>query len=1001
MASLSQKAQDLFGGDPEEMDRILALPINRLRLSLKEAFDSKEKFSDSDFAAFVGQLTALNPNIAEQAAVAMIAVQKGAAPSARDIEINTPEKQLLWAAVLARLSKEKKPVTSLELWQQLQENSYLRNESIMVSKVIHQSLQNDDATFAWGAPGSWFYFSPKENHLNLDLFHSMLVGFEHIRAVHLHEIGHSQLTIAYPKRMRDIFDEVSQHINPDHLTQPHLWPKMTKAEQKKLVMLGAEWRMWFEVFNQLEDVCVDQYAIDMKHRINQHFGQSMNHSAMLLRGYAEILSGRDLEKSIEVSTRGAQDKKTVVEKSGHDPEKHAEMLQTPLDSKTIADVQAGTITPEVARKMFNQINRGALLAAYVKNELFTGKPQDWTRFRVHIDDINNLVDVSAIPAAAGKTAFEYLCELSAGDGKSLRTLQPRVSDRVLQRRGMTMADSFRAAVKETTEARCDVMQHIWDVFLKPYADVLLKDIEEQIDEELNKQPQQGQGQQDPDEQGQDGQESQEGQSEQQEGGQQSSPGQQPGSGGAPGTSSGGTPDSSGGGGPADPNSEAPSGDPQKNDNKNGGGGGSDDDKKQDPSQDLKDILGGMSADPAAQRKKDNDKNAKGQDPGNDKDGKGKDDKNKQKVGDLRNQTPAPEGKTDAERQAQENRAKKLPDTKNSMTSPGAGVSRGVDLAQLQKGNWQEYSKRVAELSPAINKLAEKFIRIRNEQRRQITQLGRSHDFMAADGDIMGMLDRDKMMQTKFRQASRANMTPDDFKKFREHTVDTSYSTIEVVCMIDGSGSMPLVDLGGCSAMEAALQASVIVYEAAQKAKIDCYIVIWGGEPQLVAGPKSKPKDVGAKLEGLRHGTGSGTSLAPGVVGMIDALAKYKNPNGVISGSTHILVYSDGDIADSADTAKVLETVSRYGKNMSIDVSVLCSKKAPSKLTSMEEVFQGVIDRTGSRLVGMSRGHDPNKIPLEMADQMLRRVRAYQIKTEDDSIKRARLKQLYHKMSGRK
>ena len=67
---------------------------------------------------------------------------------------------------------------------------------------------------------------------------------------------------------------------------------------------------------------------------------------------------------------------------------------------------------------------------------------------------------------------------------------------------------------------------------------------------------------------------------------------------------------------------------------------------------------------------------------------------------------------------------------------------------------------------------------------------------------------------------------------------------------------------------------------------------------------------------------------------------------------------------------------------------------------MEKVFQGVIDRTGGRLVGIMHGNDPETIPLDLARLMLKRVRSFQVKSEPDDIKRQRLRKLHRDLSNK-
>jgi hypothetical protein len=330
---------------------------------------------------------------------------------------------------------------------------------------------------------------------------------------------------------------------------------------------------------------------------------------------------------------------------------------------------------------------------------------------------------------------------------------------------------------------------------------------------------------------------------------------------------------------------------------------------------------------------------------------------------------------------------------------GAGAARGVDLAALAKGDWRDFNKRMLELAPVVNRVADAYKAIRAEQRRQISKRATTHDFMAEDGDVLDRLDRDRMLGARFMQATGQKMSSDDLKTFVEDKSVHQDSTIEMSFMIDGSGSMPLVRLaGGVTAMEVAMQSAAIGYMACRKAGIDSFIVMWGDpEPLVIATPGMDLKLVGERLETLRNGTKSGTSLAPGLTSAVGSLAGHNNKNGVISGSSHLQIYSDGDIFDADDTMRVLEALSRHSKNLSVDVAVIGA--SGGRGTKMAEVFQQVIDKTGNRVVGLLHGSDPRELPLQIARNMLARVRAIRVVTEPDIQKRKRLKHLHGVLKG--
>ncbi|MCC7037771.1 MAG: hypothetical protein IT560_10765 [Alphaproteobacteria bacterium] len=156
---LTDAAGKVFG--KEEIDRILSLPITQMRIELKHAYQDKA-FTQEQFEDFVDRLAKVD-NLGGQVALAKQAAEKREVGDPIDIELNSPAKQLLWAAVMTRMmrSDEKAKVSNSTLWKQMQDTVGFNNEAIGVSKVIARSLQNADTTFDWGAPGTWFYTTRK------------------------------------------------------------------------------------------------------------------------------------------------------------------------------------------------------------------------------------------------------------------------------------------------------------------------------------------------------------------------------------------------------------------------------------------------------------------------------------------------------------------------------------------------------------------------------------------------------------------------------------------------------------------------------------------------------------------------------------------------------------------------------------------------------------------------------------------------------------------------
>lgn len=1051
---LKQTAQDLFGGD--EVERILALPITQVRLDLKQAFN-KKSFSAEDFESIVTRLQQIDPTIARQLDVVRKAMADRAVDDALDIELDTPAKTALWAAAFMRLMEDgKEPLAKSRIWSQMQDSIGLFNEGIRVAKVISASLQNNEVTFDWGQPGTWFYYDPRKNHINLDMFMTLMMGFEHMRVVHLHEIGHSELSNSFPPRMRALYDKVKAVIDPASLTEDETKalrakPKATAQEQLQMMADVNEWQLRFMLWHMVEDNCVNQFAVNMEKILPiQDFAASWNHIGVALQGYGELARG-DSDKMPEDVTSDMPRARSIREKveqtfkdmAEAERKKQQEALQklvnNPLSDADVKAIKSGKISPEIARRMFHMNKTIVWLSFYERTGLFRDNDKGWAKFKVFKDDVNRTVDVSAIPEAKGMSAFDYLYQMSVG-AKGISSQQPRPADRMFGKQ------RYKAKVEETTEARNALMEKIWDIYLKTYADVLIAENQQKMQnrqQQKQQQQQGGQGQQQQDQNQQGNQQSQQGQP------QQGNGDQQQGNDGTPQKSQGGgmsTPgdDAQGGGGQQDAGQENKSGgkDEKPQDDKTSGGDQKDQDKKDDqPSPDekqtsqsnqqkeeldeeLQERMKDMAATPQDKKEQEHAEDEKAakaeaekakdqqdtpeapeQDKAQDNKPGWQQDPDAQgqpkKADDLKDQAPVGEDMS----QEQKDRLREALDAMKSGGPSGKGMGAGtsahdVDLTKLAKGDWRDFEKRAIELAPVVNQIARSFEKIRDKQRRDMIKISKSdYEFQAQDGDFQSRFDRDKRLDRVFKMQSGQKVEVDDFKNFHDDVVKTTPSSIEMTFMIDGSGSMPSMKLaGGVTAMEAALQSAAIMYLAARKVGIDAYIIMWGNRnPLVVATPESTLKEVGRELEGLRNGINSATDLSPALRKTIGTMADYKPSANTISGSSHIFVYSDGDIGDASDARQDLEKVARYGRNVSVDVAVFRPNVQDSK-TAMERTFEGVISETGSRNIGTLRGNDPNEMPRELARTVLRRVNAIQIKGEPDAIKRRHLKSLHNKMT---
>lgn len=976
-------AQDVIGGD--EIDRILALPMTQVRLDLKAAFSGKS-FSAEDFEAIVSRLQQIDPLIARQVDVVRKAMPARAVEDAFDIELDTPVKTALWAAAFMRLMEDgKEPLAKSRLWAQMQESIGIFNEEIRVARVISSSLQNDAVTFGWGQPGSWFYHDPKKNHINLDMFMTLMMGFEHMRVVHLHEIGHSELSNLFPPRMRELYEKVGALVDPGSLrgssdASARQKPKATEQEQRQMLADVNEWQLRFMLWHMVEDNCVNRFAVNMEKILPiQDFAASWNHVAVSLQGFGELARGdagklpegvtSDMPRAHDDSSGAAGNREDEAQR--RQQEEFLKLVDSPLGDADVASIKAGRINPQLARRMFHMNKTIVWLSFYERTGLLSDTDKGWARFKIFKEDVNRTVDLSASPEAKGMTAFDYLYHLSVGpDGISAQ--QPRPSDRLFGR------DHYRRKVEETTAARNALMEKIWDIYLKPYADVLIAENLKNM-ENRQRQKQSGQNNQ----QGQQGASSSAGGGMSQGGGQPGGQGKEKGE--------------QGGAGSADQQAE----------------------EKQELDDELENGIKDMASTP--QQKKEQERAEEAAAQAQPENGAGQEeessaqDQEGEKPG-WQHDADAPQSPKKAQdmkglapigEEMSAEQIKHLRDGLDAMKSQGqagmgmgAGTSaRDIDLSKLAKGDWRDFEKRAIELAPVINQVARSFQQIRERQKREIVKIAKNdYSFQAPDGDFQARFDRDKRLQRVFKMQAGQEMEANDFKSFHDDVIRSTSSSIEMTFMIDGSGSMPQMKLaGGVTAMEAALQSAVIMYLAARKVDIDAYIIMWGNaSPLVVATPETGMKEVGAKIEGLRNGIHSSTDLSPALRTTIGTMAEYKPKGNPVSGSSHVFIYSDGDIGDARVAKQDMLQIARHGRNVSTDVAVL-SPSMTRGPTAIETMFDDVIKETGSRAIGVLRGNDPNEMPRELARLVLRRVNALQIKGEPDSIKRRNLKSLHNKM----
>ena len=216
------------------------------------------------------QIIADDQNLDGEILNASTAVLEGLAPEDPDME--SPEKQLLWAAHILYLiynpeltlewpehRRGKGPLHTTQLWRQLLRCKAVRYLRALFASHIFNLLRNNNLMVGWGAPGSWFSYSvnPPPGRINCDLLYSMLAGFDHARACVVHEIGHAVQTRGVPSYMQELSDAIQDIESSDDAYN------MTQELRLKQYFLNA-----------CEDNCVNRFT----EQVGQIFGQDYGYS---------------------------------------------------------------------------------------------------------------------------------------------------------------------------------------------------------------------------------------------------------------------------------------------------------------------------------------------------------------------------------------------------------------------------------------------------------------------------------------------------------------------------------------------------------------------------------------------------------------------------------------------------------------------------------------------------------------------------------------------------
>jgi len=968
--------------DRRKIESILREPLTRHRFSLNSKLraaqdaEKPEPFTLEDLKAFFAGIKTNAIDFQQEVLNVLEAVQAGLAP--QKPRFDTPEKQLIWGAAFAYLKlnpdvmktwkhpvAEPGPLKETELWKQVVNTSAIIGELSDNGTHVQEALRDKAIRYDWSEPGTGFTYNRAKNIIDVDLMQAMIVGFEHARADVYREIGHALLSVTYTKRMQQLSREMQPLLQKSRKASAKKGPKLQPEEYKKLRMLSAEWQLRYMMFNAAEENVANKFVSNMGQQMLQDYSVSLNNTAVTHRAIG--------------------------------------LTRLPADKNA----------SEELRRYMNLCNT-VQLSFFQNNELFDDTDSGWVRVGVDPNMVRKTATLAKRPDDAKDDAdgishadFQHLRELCGGPN-GLENLQPKQHERLY---GLA---SLMGRVNRADLERKAIIEEILKLYGEDLIQKILTQANDQVDQQLkeakDKQQQKGDDKEDGEEQENDDQDG-----EPQEVGQ---------SGGKPQKGKKGKKSKKG----------KQQGEPQDADDMDEDGEQSEDQKGDKKDQkDKKDGEKGDQKGKGAEGKlgaddedkvpvegagdmpnveKPSDVPSDEADPSAGKDGESKDaDGDAKTAEELEKEAKEAEEAEDAENDGDDadgddadGKGKKKGKGKPNPGAgkEGAGHGDGRSLSDLAKQDWKDYPKRIAELSGPIQRVRKIFKEVQKRQLQRKVVQSKSMDILPENGELKERFNVDAHRSLTIKKLT-GGVEENDLKRFYRDESKFTPTEIDIVIMIDGSGSMGQASYSGSgsgsspSPLQSALQASAILFEAAagKDMKMNVYVGMWGdSNPPIMIKPGDDRITIGKAMEKMRQGLNSGTDFAPAVEKVAEVIGDQRGRSGTLSGLTHVLVISDGDMVDIAHAKEKMNIMFECSDKVTFDVAIITA----SKNTQMENMAKGMAARKPFQKVGVVLEKDPNKVPMAIVELLLKKVQEYGSFTAvPNSKKRRAMKKAHNRM----
>jgi hypothetical protein len=460
--------------DRRKIENIIREPLTRHRLflnaKLRAAQDAEnpQPFTLDELRDYMAKIPSASEDFKQEQLNILEAMQTGKAP--QEPKYDTPEKQIVWGAALAYLllnpeqmkswpkpPEEGQTLADMPLWKQVTGTAHAYSELLTHAHYIREALRDKDTRYNWGDPGTGFTYDRQKNLINIDFMQSLIVGFEHARADVNREIGHSLLSVTYPKRMSEVFKEMQPLMRKSKLAQMKKGPQLKPDEYKKLRMLSAEWQLRHMMFSAAEENVANKFVSNLGAQVLQDFGVSLNNTAVTFRGVG--------------------------------------LTRLPQDGMS-----------DELRRYMNLCN-AVQLSFFQNNELFENTDDGWYKVGIDPNLVRKSSTLKANPAGdedgIAHPDFVHLRDLCGGP-KGLENCQPKPHERLF---GWA---NLASRVARADEDRKQIIEQIWREYGEELIQQVLQQANDQVDEQLKEaqQKQQQEGQDGEDQEGdeQDGEE---------------------------------------------------------------------------------------------------------------------------------------------------------------------------------------------------------------------------------------------------------------------------------------------------------------------------------------------------------------------------------------------------------------------------------------------------------------------------------------------------------------